>query len=106
LHYQKIAKKNSKIIELPYIQRLAKKFLIVFINTGSRKRVRGVHNLPTKNKACFRHRVRKGPKRTENYGKYPHHPIRKAEDFDLLPEQLLPYFTINKNGKHLGLDKP
>ena len=29
-------------------------------------------------------RIRKVPKRTENYEKYPHHPIRKTEDFDFV----------------------
>ena len=106
-HYQEIVKRNGKVIKLPYIQRLAKKgpnglYRYKITKKGKEayiaylQRIRYGFDL---------NRVRKVPKRTENYGKYPHHPIRKAEDFDLLPEQLLPYFTINKNGKQLGLDR-
>lgn len=38
--------------------------------------------------------------------KYPHNPVRKAEYFDLLPEQLLSYFGITKHGgERCGLEK-
>lgn len=110
-HYQKIVKKNgkiSKIIKLPYIQRLAKKgpnglYRYRITKKGKEAYITYLQRI---RRGFDLNRVRKVPKRTENYGKYPHHPIRKAEDFDLLPEQLLPYFTINKYGKQLGLDKP
>lgn len=107
-HYQKIVKKNGEVIRLPYIQRLKKK--------GSYGLYR--YKITKKGKEAYLvylQRIRRGlelnrlkhvPKNTENYCKYPHTPIRKVEDLDLLPEQLLPYFGTTKHGgEQYGLEK-
>ena len=51
-------------------------------------------------------RLKRVPKHTENYCKYSHGTIKTAQDFDLLPEQLLSYFGVTKHGDEwYGLEK-
>lgn len=108
--YQKIPKRNGKTIKLPYIQRLAK------------KGPNGLYRYKITKKgieAYFQYlqRIRRGsslkrvgkPQRMETYGKFPCGPIRIEEDIKLLPEQLLPYYSMTQMGKAFdeehGLDK-
>jgi hypothetical protein len=43
-------------------------------------------------------------KRMETYGKYDHSKPKCREDYNLLPEQLIPYLGITKHGIELGLN--
>ncbi|KKG83057.1 MarR family transcriptional regulator [Methanosarcina mazei] len=108
--YQKIHKKSGATIKLPYIQRLAK------------KGPNGLYRYKITKKgieAYFQYlqRIRRGfslkrvgkPQRMETYGKFPCGPIRIEEDMKLLPEQLMPYYSMTQMGKAFdeehGLDK-
>lgn len=98
--YQKIHKRNGNTIKLPYIQRLAKK--------GSNGLYR-YKITPKGIEAYFQYiqRIRRGfslkrvgkVQRMETYGKFPCDPISTEEDLKLLPEQLLPYYSITEYGK-------
>ena len=107
-HYQKIAKNNGEVIELPYIQRLAKKdpnglYRYRITKKGTEAYISYLQRIRC---GFDLNRLKRTPTHTENYCKYPHNPIRKAEYFDLLPEQLLFYFGITKNdGERYGLEK-
>lgn len=98
--YQKIHKRSGTTIELPYIQRLAK------------KGPNGLYRYKITQKGIeayflYLQRIRRGfsLKRVgkiqlmETYGKFPCGPIRTEEDLKLLPEQLLPYYSITEYGK-------
>ncbi len=98
--YQKISKRNGKTIKLPYIQRLAK------------KGPNGLYRYKITQKGIeaylqYLQRIRRGfslkrvgkIQHMETYGKFPCGPIKTKEDLKLLPEQLLPYYSITEYGK-------
>lgn len=98
--YQKIHKRNGTTIKLPYIQRLAK------------KGPDGLYRYKITQKGIeayflYLQRVRRGfslkrigeIQHMETYGKFPCSPIRTEEDLKLLPEQLLPYYSVTEYGK-------
>ncbi len=108
--YQKVHKRSGKIIKLPYIQRL------------EAKGPNGLYRYKITKKGieayvAYLHRIRRGVslkrvgkvQRMEAYGKYPQRKLRTLEDFDLLPSQLLPYYSMTQMGKAFdeehGLDK-
>ena len=78
-----------------------------FIGTGSRKRVqRHMQIISIRLDMVLTSTELSVFTRTETYHKYPHAPIRKVEDLDILPEQLLPNFGITKyGGEQFGLEK-
>lgn len=98
--YQKISKRNGKTIKLPYIQRLAKKGPDGLYRYKITKKGIEAYLL-------YLQRIRRGfslkrvgkPQRMETYGKFPYGPIRTEEDLKLLPEQLMPYYSITEYGK-------
>lgn len=108
--YQKIHKRNGKIIKLPYIQRLEKKASNGLYRYKITKK--GIEAY-----ASYLQRIRRGvslkrvgkTRRMETYGKFPDGPIKTEEDLQLLPEQLLPYYVMTQVGKEFdekhGIDK-
>jgi hypothetical protein len=108
--YQKIHKKSGKIITLPYIERLKAKAP----NGAYRYRItkKGIEAY-----VSYLGRIRSGislkrvgkKERMETYGKYPQLKLNKRSDFELLPAQLLPYYSITQMGKEFdekyGIDK-
>ena len=109
--YQKINKRSGKIITLPYIQRLEKK-----APSGAYR-----YKITMKGIAAYvayLQRIRRGVslnrvsdeiQHMETYGKYPQRKLKTMGDFELLPAQLLPYYSMTQMGKAFdeehGLDK-
>lgn len=98
--YQHKRKRSGKIIKLPYIKRLVKKGP----NGLYRYRItkKGIDAY-----ADYAQRIKRGvglkrvgkSQHMETYDRSPQNKIRSATDFELLPEQILPYYVITEEGK-------
>lgn len=109
-HYQNIKKRNGTEIKLPYITRLPKR-----VGRGGAYR----YKITKKGIAAYFDylaRIKRGvslnrvgeslhkPKHMETYGKYPAK-IKTEEDQQLLPEQLLPYYSLTTYALQEGITR-
>jgi hypothetical protein len=109
--YQKIHKKSGKIITLPYIERLKAKAP----NGAYRYKItkKGIEAY-----VAYLHRIRRGVslkrvgkvQHMETYCRYPpRSKLKTRSDYNLLPAQLLPYYSMTQMGKAFdeehGIDK-
>jgi predicted transcriptional regulator len=110
--YQKIHKRSGKIITLPYIERLKAKAP----NGAYRYKItkKGIEAY-----VAYLQRIRRGVslnrvsdeiQHMETYCRYPpRSKLKTRSDYNLLPEQLLPYYSMTQMGKAFdeehGLDK-
>ncbi len=100
--YQKIQKRNGKIIKLPYIQRLEKKGPNgLYRYKITKKGIEAYANYLNRiQRGVSLNRVAKRSQHMETYGKFPvSRHITTKEDLKLLPEQLLPYYSITTYGQ-------
>jgi hypothetical protein len=109
--YQKIHKRNGKVIKLPYIQRLEKKAP----NGAYRYKItkKGIEAyvayLPRIRRGVSLNRVSDEIQHMETYCRYPQYKLKTRSDYNLLPAQLLPYYSITQMSKAFdeehGIDK-
>lgn len=108
--YQKIHKKNGKVIKLPYIQRLQKKASNgLYRYKITKKGIEAYIDLFNRIRwGMDLNRVAHKHKRRETYVKKADRTRKKfetIEDLELSPEQLLPYYSLNASVKQYIDDK-
>jgi len=108
--YQTVHKRNGKIIKLPYIQRLQKKgpnglYRYKITQKGIEAYVELLNRIRY---GMDLNRVARRRKHMETYVKptaRKRKRLQTLEDFELLPEQLLPYYSLNTAVKQYTDDK-
>lgn len=108
--YQKIQKKSGKVIKLPYIRRLPTKAPNgLYRYKITKKGIEAYTDLFNRIRwGMDLNRVARKHKRRETYVKRSDRTRKKfetIEDFELSPEQLLPYYSLNASVKQYTGDK-